>query len=746
MHIKKYRGRQILAVGVSLWLAACNSDTFESNDGGGDAYQGDGMITWPDTGYGQCKPGQDSDQDGIPDEVEGCDKDTDGDQIPDHMDTDSDGDQIPDSVEAGPDPKAPKDSDGDKVPDFQDTDSDNDGIKDGDEDLNGDGLLGCCLETCNEQREGCKPNQDGCGEGQECQQGKCMPLVDFLCSDGETDPAKAVTFPGGKPDVDLPSFICHPPGETSSKGLKPMLFKSSIKGTWKVALETTSTYGEIDVQGAAPNEAGATFDLTGAQQAVAGFVISMPAPSGDAVQVTTGLISKINTLPGKASVTQLSSGSPKTSHDNFQTVVMTQLAVKMSAPKNPPAVRNALLGLLLGKPVSKLPAANFGPDVASHILRFQTLLRTDGRILVMGAVGGANMANDSQVDTGIHMDDLSNGTGLAKNTDGETVECDPFLLSGSPVADIIWVVDESGSMNDNRDDVAANASDFFNRALKSGLDFRMAVTGVCNPSGTYCNGIVGKFCSVATTDNKHDGGPDRFLLPSEKAIFEACVKNPPGYEGGSEYGLTNAREAVKTHLPRAANDPTRVRPEATLVVIHATDEGPQSMKSQLYSLWSQIRHTCQLDASAQGQVNAFVQPDLDLFTGKITPQAKCNVHMIGGVCNNGCSAEIGHGYNEVVKATGGITADVCQTNLGATLQIIIDTITGQASPAKLEYVPISASLAVAVDKTQLDRSRSKGFDYAPSSNTLVFIGVPFPKGSQVMASYRRYKDQGPIIE
>jgi len=353
------------------------------------------------------------------------------------------------------------------------------------------------------------------------------------------------------------------------------------------------------------------------------------------------------------------------------------------------------------------------------------------------------MVNNVAVNTGIHIDDLSNGTGLAKQTDGEAVECDPFVLSGNPVADIIWVVDESGSMSDNRLDVAANAADFFARAVKSGLDFRMAVTGVCNPSGSYSS-IVGKFCSKISTSSNDDGGTDRFLLPTEQAIFEACVKNPPGYEGGSEYGLTNAREAVKKHLPRATNSVSKVRSGATLVVIMATDESPQELKtlSGFYSYYK----TCQLPADMQNQVNAYIQQDMDIYTGKLTPESKAIVHMVGGVCNNTCNAQIGHGYNELVKATGGITADVCQANLGATLQIIIDTIIGQSSPAKLEYVPISASLAVAVDKTQLDRSRVKGFDYASSSNTLIFVGVPFPKGSQVVASYRRFKDQGPIIE
>jgi hypothetical protein len=731
-----------LIFGALVLVAGCSSEFVGDKNDGGVVWTEAGPV-WPEASVGQCTPGADSDGDGINDEVEGCSTDTDNDKIPDYADTDSDNDKVPDRVEGL------SDRDGDKIPAYKDTDSDNDGVNDGNEDLNGDGKLGCCLAACNEKRPGCtiEPGTGGCGKGQKCQGGQCAPPVDFLCSNGETDPAKKSTFPGGKSDKDLPNFICHPPGETGSKGLKPMQFKSNSKGNWKVAIETTSLYGPVAIAGAGSLEAGASFDLKGNNQAVAGFIVSMPSPGGDATAVASKLINKLQGLPGKASITQLSSGTPKTSHDGFPMVVSTQLAIKMSGAKNPPAVRNALFGVLLGKPVSQLPQANFGPPQADHVLRFQTLLRPKtNRVIVMGAVGAANMVNNPAMNTGIHMDDLSNGTGLATASDTDTVECDPFILTGTPVADIIWVVDESGSMYDNRADVAANATDFFSRAVKSGLDFRMAVTNVCNPTGTY-GYAVGKFCSQSSTDTKHNGGADRFLQPNEQPIFEACVKNPPGYEGGSEYGLQNARDAVTKHLPRKAGDPMKIRPNAALVIIHATDEAPQTWKSAGggYSYYK----TCVLPAAMQTTTNNFVAPDIALFTGK-DPKwgaaAKATVHMIGGVCNNTCNAEIGHGYKEVVQATGGTSADVCQKNLGATLQIIIDSITGLASPAKLQYVPISASLAVAIDKQQLKRSRQNGFDYSASANTLIFIGVPFPKGSQVVASYRRYKKQGPQIE
>ena len=78
----------------------------------------------------------DSDGDGIPNEVEG-EGDTDGDGIPDYLDTDSDGDGIPDAIEGT------GDMDGDGLPNYLDTDSDGDSIPDaieGTGDVDGDGL------------------------------------------------------------------------------------------------------------------------------------------------------------------------------------------------------------------------------------------------------------------------------------------------------------------------------------------------------------------------------------------------------------------------------------------------------------------------------------------------------------------------------------------------------------------------------------------------------------------------------
>ena len=67
---------------------------------------------------------EDSDADGIPDEVEGFVDDTDDDGVLNYLDLDSDGDMIPDSSEGT------GDSDGDGIPNYLDDNSDGDGISD----------------------------------------------------------------------------------------------------------------------------------------------------------------------------------------------------------------------------------------------------------------------------------------------------------------------------------------------------------------------------------------------------------------------------------------------------------------------------------------------------------------------------------------------------------------------------------------------------------------------------------------
>ena len=792
------RGRGLLIVSVMILVGCTNTnDTTPLFDAGG----GESAV-FVDGGDRCADPNGDADGDGITNGEEGClsGRDSDGDGVPDWRDIDSDADGIPDAIEKGVKGACrgknkttwPCDSDDDGVPDYLDIDADGDGVLDENEDANGDGLVGCCLTECGQPKGaqvpdqygvgGCILNAEGCGLGQKCVSGLCTPPIDFGCSDGETDPRLKDTFNDGRFDNERGTFICRDATEDKPQGRKQVQKRKTSdpktdpkSGDWHVALEMSAKYNELDITNRKDKEAAGVVDHEDGQELVAGFIISMPATQKGIQEEIAAIKAKLQAKPpgGAGTLTERASGTQGKSHDKYDVIRGTILDLSISGSSDPSTARNELIATMLGRTpaaLGNLPKPFETARGSDFVIRFFTLRRfafaqdggtvilgADGypqedltkpeqrRIVVMGAIALRTHYQDPARKTGFLVDDLSGGTALAIYNDKVEDECDVGKITSLPVADIIWVVDESGSMDDNRTDIVNNANNFFSRALASGLDFRMGVTNVVAPSSAGPGGdpAVGKFCSIESTDPYHDGGGDRFLLPSEQAIFSACVNNPPGYEGGTEHGLDNAEQAVKKHLPRAANADDKIREGAKIVIIVATDEAPEELKGILtYSDYSST--ACQLSAAKQAPVNAALQRYLDLFKGVTEPEAASIFHVIGGVCNNACGAEQAHGYRELAQQLSGQVGDVCQKDLGNTLQVIIDSIVGEASPVVLEYVPVASSLAVAVDGAEVHRSRIHGFDYRAERNSLAFINVKFDKGSEVVASYKRWaRQRGP---
>lgn len=754
-------------------------------------------------GYGVCTdPEGDKDDDGISNAEEGCltGRDSDYDGTPDWQDVDSDNDGIFDKIEAGEEgncvgpaaDKWPCDSDGDGLPDYLDIDSDGDRVLDKDEDSNGDGLLGCCINECGKpddsaQAKDCILNDDGCGPGQECVNGLCSLPIDFKCSNGETSPKMKDTFNDGKFDGDRGTFICRTATEDNPVGRKKIQEIGSEKptpdnpqsGDWRLALEMEAKYGKITIAEAKAKEAAAAIDHDDSLSEVAGFVISTPYIGEDIQGDLSEIINRLQakTPGGTGSISVRASGIQGKSHDKYDAITGTILDLNLATNSNIATVRNELIATLLGHIPGHLTSipAPYGNMGADFVIKLVTVRRfpfkpgeggklaldengypiddteAEGfdadvkrRTLVMGSVALTTNLNDLSRKTAAISDDLAGGTALAIYTDEVKDECDVGTITSLPVADIIWVIDESGSMVDERQGVVDNANAFFSRALASGLDFRMGVTNVVQPTGSN-DDEIGHLCGSASSNASDPGDPDRFLLPSEQSLFSACINNPPGNEYGSEHGLDNAAEAVKKHLPRMANAQDKIRPGARIVIILATDEAPQELKNGILEYDDYGSTDCTLTTNKQTAVNAALKKYLDLFKGITDPEAAAVFHVLGGICNNSCGAEMAHGYIEMAQQLGGQVGDICQKNLGSTLQVIIDSIIGAASPVVLEYVPIASSLAVAVDGKEIERSRTNGFDYRAERNSLAFINIKFEKGSEVVASYKRWKRQE-IIE
>ncbi len=280
--------------------------------------------------------------------------------------------------------------------------------------------------------------------------------------------------------------------------------------------------------------------------------------------------------------------------------------------------------------------------------------------------------------------DLTNGTHVGPPGAILDVNCEekqfPVLKS-----DFVFVVDNSGSMQEEQQGLANAADEFYAALVNSGLDARLG---------------------VVTTDSDVLRGAG---FTNDPSVFRQDVQ--VGIDGnGLEMGLEFAARAV-TLADDNADDARRFRDDAAKVVIIISDEEASDLRT--------------------------IPEYVDFFTSE-----GAIVYAIVGPRPVGCvfvglgAAQLGEHYIEVAQATGGSSASICNPNLAETIADILVGAAGAASRSPLERTPISSSLHVDVEGAPVDRSRTDGFDYEATSNTVLFFGSRPPEGTPVEISYQ----------
>lgn len=132
--------------------------------------------------------------------------------------------------------------------------------------------------------------------------------------------------------------------------------------------------------------------------------------------------------------------------------------------------------------------------------------------------------------------------------------------------DFLWVIDNSGSMQQEQNNLASNFSTFIQGFLAKNVDFKMAIT-TTDTSGSGANAKCGKIVSgsdTKLTTSKADQNESQFITD-----FETLIK--VGTNGsGSEQGLK------ASHCFANTTGVNFLRPEAYLAVIYVSDEEDQS--------------------------------------------------------------------------------------------------------------------------------------------------------------------------
>jgi len=265
-----------------------------------------------------------------------------------------------------------------------------------------------------------------------------------------------------------------------------------------------------------------------------------------------------------------------------------------------------------------------------------------------------------------------------------------------PILDIIFVIDNSGSMSIFQQELASQMTSFMNVFLATGADFHM---GFITTDRGYlqCSGVV---CWI---DNL-------FATPVDWAqgIISQISVGGSAYEKGIEMAH---RALMNTDYDTGAAPGTSFwRNDATLVVIYVSDEPD-------FSLGTWTSYTSFFDT---------LKPDID----RMRHFGVIGDHPSGCIYNNGFyqrSVSFGSGYYDMTQRYNGEWYSICATDWGNQMQDLADTVSTRRTFTLDEPDPIVDTIIVSVNG-----QAAMGWEYDPITNAVIFADDSIPEPNQTI--------------
>ncbi|MFP4597059.1 MAG: hypothetical protein ACLFVJ_02340 [Persicimonas sp.] len=565
--------------------------------------------------------------------------------------------------------------------------------EDGDDaDCDYDGLLDCEEEQIG--TDPCNPDTDGDGlnDMQELLEGSDPQTVD---TDGDgvedgkevdlgLDPTKESSFNDGIPDGDR--WVVTACDDPSAEQIN---FRSQDDANWRVALPPAfnANYAELTIAGATRANRRAASMYDDPTNEVAGYLVSTQ-PTSSQRKPNDVLDSYHGHVTSLGSIEQDAIGGEFITHD-YQRAAIGRYLIETSSDQTVKEVRESLFRAMTPyeADVSGYPSTS-GATYKDFRIFVSVIYREDDsgdeQVLTSVAIAPADKY-DNRDRVQFRMDDLTNTTNIAPASSGDLLRCDLFEPKENTKADFYWVLDQSGSMNDDFQRMLAVANEFYNELTNTGLDYRLGVTHM-----TKAN--EGKLRSVGWhTDLNTFTGEVDYITDCPSSVCD----------GGLEYGIFSAYRGIEfmKGITGSAPNNQKIRPDAELITIFMSDEEDQDFQNNSLT-----------GATGQQMLNNYV----NFFT-----QHSISFAIVGD--GSGCGVHDGEAYKLVSQATGGGHASLCATDISETIEDIIFATSGSTG-YELPDTPISSSLRVYVNGQWVPRSRENGFDYFAQSNAIAFFG------------------------
>jgi hypothetical protein len=283
-----------------------------------------------------------------------------------------------------------------------------------------------------------------------------------------------------------------------------------------------------------------------------------------------------------------------------------------------------------------------------------------------------------------------------------------LFMQGDGVVDILWVIDDEGSMVTERQRLGANFQNFMQELIATGSNFQIGVTDTDPLDDGQLRGAT-PIITNQTAD--------------PVSVFIANTTFPNGRIRWTE-GLRMTQLALTSpNTDTGGPNAGFVRPGAALGVIVLSKSDDES--------YGDTDYYARFLRGVKGAGNE----NLVTFS------------TIAGTTPNGCYApgeEIFYGgladpafrYQSVSQQTGGVIASICQANFETTLVQIADAINTLRRVFPLSLKPDPSTISVTVNGQPIPQSVVNGWQYDAATNSITFDGnyVP-PPSSQIQILY-----------
>tara|TARA_B100001248_G_C27399748_1_gene469156 strand:- start:1578 stop:2606 length:1029 start_codon:yes stop_codon:yes gene_type:complete len=292
--------------------------------------------------------------------------------------------------------------------------------------------------------------------------------------------------------------------------------------------------------------------------------------------------------------------------------------------------------------------------------------------------------------------------------------------------DILWVVDNSGSMNPYQVNVANNFTSFIQDFQTKGYDFRIAVT----TTDAWRANFYGIEANKAAFQ---DASGSAILDPSTPNLEDAFIDNI--MVGASGFGDERAFQSFKTALESSLNSSYDFpRSDAFFAVIIVSDEDDFSHNTADYAFrnYNYGLHTI-------SEYTEF----LDNLTNSTDIVKNYNVSAIAAL-NQACVDDpdahpdtiIGQRYMELVEATDGIQGSICDNNFSDNLNQIQTKISELSTRFYLNRTPVDGTIQVFINGGAVPEDPVNGWQYDEVSNSVTFFGSYIPaEGDSITVNY-----------